>query len=357
MAYTTIDDPSAYFQTTTYTGDGNDDRQVTNSGNSDLQPDWIWVKNRSDAFNHILQDTSRGLTTGGYLASNQTQVESGATTVLIKTATSNGFTVGTSGAVNANTDNLVAWQWKANGGTTSSNTDGSITSTVQANTTAGFSIVTYTGTGSNATVGHGLGKALKFLIVKDRDASEGWIINSQILTGTTNGTLHFNTDAEYSGASTQFQGTNPTSTVFSIGTAGNVNISGDKYVAYCFAEIQGYSKFGSYTGNDSTDGSFIYLGFSPALIVIKYVSGTAGGTKNWYVWDNSRSPQNVNDNILYWNTTDSEGGDSAFDIDILSNGFKLRNAEGGVNNAAEYIYMAFAEHPFVSSKGVPVTAR
>ena len=130
MAYTTIDDPSVYFQTTTYTGDGNDDRQVTNSGNSDLQPDWIWVKNRSDAFNHILQDTSRGLTTGGYLASNQTQAESGATTVLIKTATSNGFTVGTSGAVNANTDNLVAWQWKANAGSTSSNTDGSITSTV-----------------------------------------------------------------------------------------------------------------------------------------------------------------------------------------------------------------------------------
>ena len=137
----TIDDGSAYFQATTYTGDGNDDRQVTNSGNSDLQPDWIWVKNRSDAFNHILQDTSRGLTTGGYLASNQTQAESGAITVLIKTATSNGFTVGTSGAVNANTNNLVAWQWKANAGSTSSNTDGSITSTVQANTTAGFSIV------------------------------------------------------------------------------------------------------------------------------------------------------------------------------------------------------------------------
>ena len=351
MAYTTIDDPSAYFQTTTYTGDGNDDRQVTNSGNSDLQPDWIWVKNRSDAFNHILQDTSRGLTTGGYLASNQTQAESGATTVLIKTATSNGFTVGTSGAVNANTDNLVAWQWKANAGSTSSNTDGSITSTVQANTTAGFSIVTWTGTGSAGTIAHGLGTTPSIIISKNRDESQSWIIGSNQLTNYEH-VIKWNDSGAAQTSSNKFNSTAPTSTVFSVGTGVATNGSSDKVVAYCFSDVKGYSKIGSYTGNGSTDGPFVYTGFKPAWLMIKRTDSTG----NWFMFDNKREGYNPDNDRLIADTnlTEADPGES----DLLSNGFKMRFTSGNVNaSGGTYIYMAFAEHPFVSSKGVPVTAR
>jgi hypothetical protein len=217
--------------------------------------------------------------------------------------------------------------------------------------------VTYTGTGSDATVGHGLGKPLKFLIIKDRDASEGWIINSQILTGTTNGTLHFNTDAEYSGASTQFQGTNPTSSVFYIGTAGNVNNNTQKYVAYCFAEIEGYSKIGTYTGNGSTDGTFVYTGFKPAWVMYKNTSSAS----NWIIRDNKRTTSggtNPNGTVVLPNSSSAEStNDSATVIDLLSNGFKIRNTENNDNTSGNnYAYMAFG-HTFVDSNGNPNTAR
>jgi len=358
MAYTTINDPTQYFNTVLYTGDGLDNKQVTNGGNSDLQPDLIWVKNRTQAYNNIWQDTSRGLTTAGYLTSNGTQTESGATTVLVKTATSNGFTVGTSGAVNWSGDSLVAWQWKANGGTTSSNTDGSITSTVQANTTAGFSIVTYTGTGANATVGHGLGVAPKMIICKQRNNTLGhdWLVYHEGIGNTKY--IPLSSTQAATTASTAWQNTTPTSSVFSVGTSASVNESGKNQLAYCFAEIKGYSKFGSYTGNGSTDGTFVYTGFKPAFILTKRTD-TVG---QWYLKDTKRSSSggfNTVGTYLKPNSSDAEGtNDGAEATDILSNGFKQRNTEGNMNaSGGTYIYMAFAESPFVSSDGVPTTAR
>jgi hypothetical protein len=263
---------------------------------------------------------------------------------------SDGFTL-TGGTTNANfinqgTDAYVSWNWKA-GGNAVNNTDGSITSSVSANTTAGFSIVTYTGNATaGATVGHGLNAVPTWYFVKRRSNTGHW---EHYHAGNTSAPatehLRFTTGATEDN-NVYWNDTAPTSTVFSLGNQVNVNENANTYVAYCFTDIEGYSKFGSYTGNNATDGNMIFTNFSPALVIIKYTSGSAGGTKNWYMWDNTRSPQNPNDNILYSNTSDAEGADSAFDIDFLSNGFKLRNAEGGVNNGAEYIYMAFAEAPF-----------
>jgi hypothetical protein len=360
MAYTTIDDPSAHFQTLLYTGDGTSSQAQTNTGNSDLQPDWVWIKKRAGgtARAHQLYDSTRGVTK--LLHSNSDGAESTQSAGLTAFG-SDGFTVGDDDGIGANTATYVAWQWKANGGTTSSNNDGSYTSTVQANTTTGFSIVKYGdatsfSSSSPATVGHGLGKAPKWIIIKNLDGTRSWGVHHAGLTSA--GKIIYldltNAEADSSGF---MNSTAPSSTVFTVNTLNVANGNNLEYIAYCFAEIQGYSKFGSYEGNDATDGPFVYTGFKPAWVMIKHISGSAGGTKNWYMYDNKRSPQNVNDNTLIANGNDAEGADSAFDIDMLSNGFKIRNAEGAINNAASYIYMAFAEHPFVSSKGVPVTAR
>jgi hypothetical protein len=350
----TIDDGSAYFQATTYTGDGNDDRQVTNSGNSDLQPDLIWVKNRTQAYNHIVQDTSRGLTTGGYLTTNGTQVESGATTVLVKTATTDGFTVGTSGAVNWSGDNLVGWQWKANGGTTSSNTDGSITSTVQTGV-GGFSIVTYTGNGTaGATIGHGLGVQPSMIIVKSRTSADPWAVyHHQNTSAPETDVLFLNATDATTDNNTYWNDTAPTSSVYSVGTSGRVNRNTTTYVAYCFAEIEGYSKFGSYIGNGSTDGTFVYTGFRPSFVLTKRTD-TSG--YSWGMADSKRSPYNQANEHLFANASDAEY--TTLDKkDLLSNGFKQRTNLYGNLSGGTYIYMAFAEHPFVTSGGLPVTAR
>jgi len=358
MAYTTIDDPSEYFQTALWTGNGVSGTAITNDGNSDLQPDLLWGKIRVDDAdqlrNHWWIDSSRGINKA--LGSNTTSSEE-TNSGYLNSFDSDGFTLGSDGNSNGSGDTVVGWQWKANGGTTSSNTDGSITSTVQANTTAGFSIVTYTGTGSNATVGHGLGATPKAYIVKNRTDAADWFVYHGSLGTPVNEYLQLN-NTNAVGSNSGTWNSNPTSSVFGLGsTFGALNGSSKNYVAYVFADIQGYSKFGSYEGNDATDGPFVYTGFKPAWVMIRHISGSAGGTKNWYMYDNKRSPQNVNDNTLIANGNDAESADSAFDIDMLSNGFKIRNAEGAINNAASYIYMAFAEHPFVSSKGVPVTAK
>jgi len=350
----TIDDGSQYFTPLIYTGNSanpaSGGQAITGVG---FAPDFTWIKNRNDSNGHMLYDTVRGAGADKSLTSNNSAGEPTNGENHFPSFGSDGFTVAhdDSGSTNNNGESYISWNWKASG-STASNTDGTITSTVSANTTSGFSIVTYTGTGSNATVGHGLGKALKFLIVKDRDASEGWIINSQILTGNTNGGLHFNTDAEYTGASTQFQATNPTSTVFSIGTAGNVNNSGDKYVAYCFAPIEGYSKFGSYTGNGSTDGVFVYTGFKPTWFLAKRTDSTS----HWTMLDGTRNSFNVAENYLHANESNAENTNNQ-KVDFLSNGIKLRSVSRHNDSGGTYIYMAFAENPFVDSNGVPVTAR
>jgi hypothetical protein len=330
-----------YFNTVLYTGDSSTSRALTGVG---FQPDFVWIKSRSTANNHNLNDSVRGA--NKQLYSNLTDAETSQTNNL-KSFDSDGFTLGSDGDVNFSPRTYVAWNWKA-GGTAVSNTDGSITSSVSANTDAGFSIVSYTGTDSaTETIGHGLGAVPAMLIIKSRDSALNWAAyhKGSDATAPEDYLLRLNTTDAKVDVTSAWNDTAPTSSVFTVGTSSLVNNT-DDFIAYCFAEIEGFSKFGSYTGNDNPDGNMIFTNFSPALVIIKYTSGSAGGTKNWFMWDNTRSPQNPNDNILYSNTSGTEDADTVFDIDFLSNGFKIRNAEGGVNNGAEYIYMAWASIPF-----------
>jgi len=362
MAYTTIDDPSAHFQTTIYTGNDTDGTQITNSGNSDLKPDWLWIKNRTDAGDAPatggIWDSTRGFAQDKVLTSFTSNSE-GQNANGFAIATTDGFTVedGTSGdnprtATNKNAKNYVAWQWKANGGTTSSNTDGDITSTVQANTTAGFSVVTYTGTGSAGTVGHGLGETPNIVIVKERGNTNSWLVQSNQISSVNFVTFLNRGDTGGEDDSTTFNGTHPTSSVFSVGTHTGTNRSSGTYVAYCFASIKGYSKFGIYEGNNSTDGTFVYTGFKPAFVMVKNIDAAYG----WQMLDNKRDPHNVRNQSLFANLTNAEDVTTADETDFLSNGFKNREGGNSANDNYTYLYMAFAEHPFVSSKGVPVTA-
>jgi hypothetical protein len=349
MAYTTIDDPSAYFHTQLFTGTGSE-LSVTNDANAgDFKPDWIWIKQRNAATDHGVFDSTRGVTKN--LKTNKSDAES-TEVQSVKTFNTDGFTLGTSGDYNGSSDTHVAWQWKANGGTTSSNSDGSITSTVQANTTAGFSIITYTGTGSNATIGHGLGSAPTMVIVKNRSSAEHWMVGHHKNSNGFQSSVFLNLTAGKDTDAVYFNNTAPTSTVISIGTNDKINHSSENHVMYAFAEKQGYSKFGSYTGNGNADGPFIYTGFAPAWVMVKNIASAIG----WVIQDNTRSSTNPRNKRLFANITDAEATDT--DFDFLSNGFKLRNSGNTPNKSGEvYIYMAFAEHPFVSSEGVPVTAR
>jgi hypothetical protein len=303
-------------------------------------PDFIWTKSRNNATNHILMDTVRGGNV--FLSSNATTAET--TSSGLATFSSNGVTwTGGAAGVNASTYTYVNWAWNAGSNTTSSNTSGSITSTVSVNTTAGFSVVTYTGTGANATVGHGLGVAPKMIIIKNRTDANGWIVgNTNIGWGNY---LALN-DTSGSGAnSTLFQSTAPTSSVFTLGTNVTVNNNTKNYVAYCWAEIAGFSSFGSYTGNGSTDGPFVYLGFRPKYVMIKNSSALG----SWWNTDSSRSSYNVTSNKL---AADSSGAESTgnTDFDFTSNGFKVRNSGTELNGSGNtIIYMAFAENPFKNS--------
>jgi hypothetical protein len=356
MAYTTINDPSAHFQTATWSGSGAT-QSITNDGNSDLQPDWVWTKPRGIAFNHALMDSSRGVgSSGKVLVANSSNAEF---TIddYVTSLNSDGFSVGAGDAgFNASNDTYVSWQWKANGGTTSSNTDGSITSTVQANTDAGFSIVQYTGTGTAATIGHGLGVAPAMYIVKNRDQTgTNWTVFHKDLTSNAY-SLYLNDTSAQSNSVGYWNGTSPTSTVFSIkNTSGDVNTNTEDYVVYCFAEKQGYGKFGKYTGNGNANGAFVYTGFKPAFVMTK-----STGTGSWSMYDNKRLGYNPIDVWLRANGSDAESTSaiSGDDIDLYSNGFKLRNSDNTINaSGTTYIYMAFAENPFVTSTGIPTTAR
>jgi hypothetical protein len=341
MAYTTIDDPGLYFNTKLYTGTGS---SLANTGVG-FQPDLVWIKGRSGATEHVLTDSVRGVTKE--LSSNDTGAEETVAQGLTAFG-SDGFTVGTDGSYNTSSATYASWNFKA-GGTASSNTDGSITSSVSANTTSGFSIVSYTGAGGASTVGHGLGVAPKMIIVKNRSSAQHWQVY-HISTGNTKSSQLSGTGASDT-ASTYWNDTSPTSTVFSVGTGTPTNGSGNSIIAYCFAEKQGYSKFGSYTGNGNADGTFVYTGFKPAFIIVK----SATEARNWRLWDNKRSTYNLTDKILYPDLSNAEAtGDS--EIDMLSNGFKLRKTSDNTSGET-YIYMAFAENPFVTSTGVPATAR
>jgi len=360
MAYTTIDDGSEYFHTQLYTGNGSSGHSITNNANAgDYKPDWLWIKPRSASDNHVVFDSSR--TSNKRLKVNSSDAEDSDGTAQV-TFESNGFDLDTTDPnFNGSGTTYVAWQWKANGGTTSSNSSGSITSTVQANTTAGFSIVTYTGNGTaGATIGHGLGAVPHVIIVKNRSKGTDGDWNVFHHKNTSEPETDFlvlnNTDAT-SDASNRWNDTTPTSSVFTVGSTLRVNEDGDNYIAYLFCEKQGYSKFASYKGNGSENGSYIYTGFKPAWILYK------GSTlaENYIMNDTKRDPHNLTFHRLDAERNIAETtntGSTNPIIDILSNGFKIRGS-GNVNNGSgeTYIYMAFAEHPFVSSEGVPVTAR
>jgi len=356
MAYTNIDDPSAYFQTLLWTGNSTDGRALTNDGNSDLQPDLVWLKNRNAGYNHFLTDSSRGNTK--VLFSDLTNAE-GTYTNMVESFDTNGFTVGFDGGQvpNFNGNTFVGWQWKANAGSTSSNTDGSTTSTVQANQDAGFSIITWTGTGSATTLGHGLGVAPAMLIVKNRTTAVDWAVYHKDLTDAGYVIQINTTDAQVDSGTNRWNHTDPTSSVFSVGSGQQTNQNTNNMICYAFAEKQGYSKFGKYVGNGNANGPFVYTGFKPAFVMIKPASE---GGRNWQIIDNARDPHNAMDRWLQPNLTASEfdGSTASVYMDFLSNGFKLRtNNASWNNNGATIIYMAFAENPFVTSTGIPTTAR
>jgi hypothetical protein len=348
MAYTTIDDPSAYFHTQLYNGNGSS-QSITNDANAgDFKPDWLWTKSRNDAFDHITRDSSRGVSKR--LITHSTAAEDSASgTTSFDT---DGFTLDSTNTVNKSTDNYVAWQWKANGGTTANNTSGDIgTSVVQANTTAGFSIVLYTGNNTGgSTVGHGLGGVPEWIIAKSRAADKPWVVY-HVGMGNTKSIKLNSTDAAATDSSA-WTNTTPSSTTFSLGN-GDSNHTGTM-VAYCFRSIQGYSKFGGYTGNGNADGPFVYTGFKPAWLLGKRTDGSGN---SWFMFDNKRDTENVMDAYLYANENSAETTGTGR-VDFLSNGFKWRNTAAAWNGSGNtYIYIAFAEHPFVSSEGVPVTAR
>jgi hypothetical protein len=355
MAYTTIDDPSAFFQTALWTGTGGVGNAVTFDGNSDMQPDFVWSKRRDlGGRNHVLKDTSRGGTSNNdlLLSSSLTDAESTYDRYRMD-FNSDGFTLdgdGDTGFQGSGTS-MVSWAWKANGGTTASNTDGSITSTVQANQDAGFSIVTYGGTGSAATLGHGLADTPDVIIFKNRDDTNVWATYHQGIGN--NEKLVLNTTAAEDEDGSFMNGTLPTSSVFSVGASVNTNGSGDNYVAYCFAEKQGYSKFGKYVGNANTNGTFVYLGFKPAFVMVKNYTNAG---HDWQMLDTKITPNNPYGTTLVAN---GGGAEISYTIcDIVSNGFKFRNTNSAWNGSGEgYIYMAFAENPFTTSTGIPATAR
>ena len=348
MAYTTVNDPSAYFQTTLYTGNGST-QSITNSGNSNLKPDFAWIKDLGSAFDHKLQDSNRGST---YTIESNTALATYNDTDAVTSFNTDGFSLGSNGNVNDNTATLIAWQWKANGGTTSSNGSGSITSTVQANTTAGFSIVTYTGTGSNATVGHGLGVAPDLIFVKLTSGSGDWTIYSSTLGNTKY--LRLNGDIAAGTQSTYWQDTSPTTTAFSIGTAGDVNTSSGSHVAYCFKSIKGYSKFGSYKGKGNSDGTFVYTGFAVSYLMMKRTD-SAG---EWLIYDNKRNITNLRDTRLEAQDNFANSTGSSKSFDFCGNGFKCRGDDSDMNGSGnDYIYLAFADNTLVGTNNIISLAR
>ena len=345
MAYSSIVKPTDYFNTKIYTGNGGT-QSITGVG---FQPDWIWLKDRDNTYSHQLVDVVRGNTK--YLNSDEADAE-GTASDRITSFDSDGFSLGSYIGTNKSSSNVASWNWKAANSAGSSNSDGNISSTVSANTTAGFSIVSYTGTGSNpATVGHGLGAVPKVVLVKPRNDAQSWCMYHESLG---NDNIIYLDVTSAAGGSSVWNNTTPTSSVFTVND-NQVNKSSTNYIAYCFTDVKGYSIIGSYTGNGNADGPFVYTGFKPAFVLHKKSSAT----DDWNIFDNKRNPHNVVNKYLIPNSNGAEG--TSTNRDFLSNGFKIRSSSSYVNlSGATFIYMAFAENPFVgndSGTAVPVTAR
>ena len=344
MAYTDIDNPELYFQAKAWTGTGNE-IAITFDGSENMQPDWVWLKRRDASSIHVAHDSVRGATKR--LIPNASNEET-TQAQYVKSFDSNGITFGTDTDVNNSGSAAILWGWKA--GTSFSNdasstSIGSIDSAGSVTTDAGFSIVTFTG--NSGGIAHGLGQKPDMVIIKPRNVSGSWIVTHKGLGAEMQDYYQFLDTTAAKATSNDIWGGEPTSTTFSVSSS---LIDSANYVAYCFAEKKGYSKFGSYTGNNNANGTFVYTGFKPAYVMTKVTDTTDG----WMIFDNKRNPHNVMDKYM---TANGTGGDSTRDsIDFVSNGFKLRVANTDCNNGT-YIYMAFAEQPFVTSTGVPATAR
>ena len=348
MSYTNgLDDPSAYFQTNLHSGDGGTGQTLTFDGNSDLQLDLHWGKCRSEGGREWqVIDTVRGITKG--LTTVTTAVEYTDSTYVTAIG-SNGYSIGQNNDNNKAGETYVSYNWKA-GGSTSTNTDGNLDTTVSVNATAGFSIVKYVGEQSaTQTFGHGLNAVPKMILLKKLDnATADWVVYHEAITSANR--LKLNT-TDASASSPNWRAT-PTSSVFNSNSSNIINNSGDSYIAYVFAEKQGYSKIGSYTGNGNADGTFVYTGFKVGWVMHKRTDST----NNWIIQDNKRVGYNANNPILKANTSDAE--QAVHEMDFVSNGFKIRTTGAGSNaSGGTYIYMAFAENPFVTSTGVCATAR
>jgi len=349
-AYTTIDDPEAYFQIKQYTGNDTDGHAITFDGTTDMQPDLVWIKAFAADYVHQLVDSVRGVNKP--VRSNANTAEQSLDDSF-DSFDSDGFTLGADAATDNfnHSQNYISWNWKAGGGSGSSNTDGSInTTSTSVNTTSGFSISTYTGTGSNATIGHGLGSAPEVVICKERSATQKWIVYNKSL-GATN-TLHLDT-TEAIQDNSAFQDTDPTSSVFSVGTIVNSNESSGTYVAYSFAPKQGFSKFGTYKGNGDADGPMVFTGFRPAFIIGRNTTAS----QHWFMVDANRSPYNGDSKWFKADGTNAQLT-NLVNPDFLANGFKIRSSDDIYNDSGEtHVYWAFAEAPLVNSGGVPGNAK
>ena len=350
MAYTTINKGTDYFNTKLYTGTGSS-LALTGVG---FQPDMVWQKVRSTTSSHRITDAVRGV--GQVIYPNDTAQQSAESAVTA--FGTDGFTVGTAGGTNTNSATYVGWSWKAGGGQGSSNTDGSINTTyTSVNTTAGISMSTYSGTGSAATIGHGLGTVPQVMIVKNTYQAEHWIVyHHKIATTPQDKYIRLN-DTGSRADFPMWNDTAPTASVFSVGTSSSVNQAGGTFVAYCFSEKRGFSKFGSVKGNGSDDGPFIYTGFKPAFYMHKIYNGSTG---QWLMFDNTRNETNVVNKFLKTDANEAEGtSGTANQVDFLSNGIKIRENNGDLNNSTStnYLYMAFAEAPLVGTNNIPATAK
>ena len=347
MAYTTIDDPTAYFQVKTYTGNY-DTNAITLDGDSDLQGDLIWLKQTDGSDGWHCYDSVRGVAEQLRLDDNRAE---STTSGILASFNTDGFTLGANNAVNQDGAANVAYVWK--GGTTASISGGSIATTGQSiNATSGFGIYHYDGDGNSGdTLAHGLGKVVEFIITKRVSAVEGWQVYNKGLGNTKY--LILDTEAAVPAASSgRWNDTTPTTTLITLGNSGEINSSGNPQITYAFADIQGYQKSGTYEGRgDTTDNTFVYLGFKPAMIIVKAVD-TAN---QWNVFDNKRNTGNPMDNRIWIDVAD--GATTYASFDFLSNGFKVRNTSVGIGTADTFMYYAVAEAPFVNSNGVPCNAR
>ncbi len=351
MAYTTIDNPELYFNTKLYTGNGGTQHSITGVG---FQPDWTWIKSRDDAYNHFLFDAVRGV--GKQIYSNLTNAEATNMNNLYS-FNADGFSLAQSAnddVTNKNNSNFASWNWKA-GGSASSNSNGSVTTSVSANTTAGFSVVNVPTTGSVLTAGHGLSQAPEIIFEKSRDRSDNWIVYNYSIGNTK--ALFLNLANANSTATDFFNDTSPTSTVWTMGSENSVNNASQETIAYCFHSVKGYSRISNYVGNGATNGPVVYCGFKPAWVLIKNVEVA----EQWRIYDNKRDPFNHMFRCLFPNANNGENttDNQSEEIDFLATGFKIRSDSRQLNGSGQkLIYMAFAEAPLVTgASAIPTTAR